>query len=802
MKFCRLCLDCRKDILYVNTYSSAIYNSKVFNKAVTTITGIQIKNYEKNFQYICQICCIKITKLYQFRKQAEIHDQVLKAKYGEMLTSAPSNLLEISRCSIVRDYSADLTMTLYYTIEQVINAINKVFGKAPTRNGLHSSAKVEEKSSQLQQRLPKVNIRKVPPKDKPLVYSNISVFNSLNNKENPTLDNVVISKIVIKKVDKSNSIDNDNRSSTSEAASRPPSILRKRLLSSSSEESIPKAVKSPLYTVSPQKNNVLKLKKVVSSKKRKSLEVQSTKDNDRDSEDNKNKTKKTCKRRPIIESDSSSSEDDVADNCAPELPASNSTSTLSEIPKDAFINSLNLKPKSTNISEKSDSSSCSDEGTFQEPVWIPITQKSENIFMCDICNNMYHSQHGLKLHRRNHLKCKLCKCQFPTFELAKAHSKSNCLNDLTKNLPEIPLIKVDTAKEIVLQYKSVFDDYFLYTLNKPNPFVDDVSDNSTKDSGIESIPAYPHLSHVEAEDENVTVEEVECEQVDTAQSSNPTISESIDLIDDDDEITVVSFEPPALKQPTSNSPLVVGHIAPKISFQHKDNIHRYTDDRNENDILWNLFKKHRRKKEAETQTNFPSNANIAYTPSNLIVLENMVSELNSFKIPVNLSFSPQIKASIEKPKAAEKPKCFFNWKKLPVLSIDARIIQQYTSKRFVNIEAPAPPRSVIMNSPLNLTNSGYNGVNNLPVNNINPNVAFFYTTPILASQVNGNSIAMVPMVPNCPETSKTPNTSQPPNQSPNTPNLVQVDQCTSVVTPHPGTVTYSNIKVKNINDLI
>lgn len=81
--------------------------------------------------------------------------------------------------------------------------------------------------------------------------------------------------------------------------------------------------------------------------------------------------------------------------------------------------------------------------------------KSEDIFTCNVCEEIFDTEYKSILHRKKHTKCKLCNRRLKTWREQVTHFKTNCYLDLMKNLPSVKLMRIDEHKEIVNKYPNI-----------------------------------------------------------------------------------------------------------------------------------------------------------------------------------------------------------------------------------------------------------------------------------------------------------------------------------------------------------
>lgn len=269
---------------------------------------------------------------------------------------------------------------------------------------------------------------------------------------------------------------------------------------------------------------------------------------------------------------------------------------------------------------------------------LTLQTKTVEVFICKFCNKVFDNQRQLKYHMKVHLICKICRMKFQNIQQSLKHLHNGCPK-ITTNLPWIKICRVDKIPSIVLKYKKIFDEFF--TEIKGNDSIE-CSSNISGDTFClnnsdcevdepEPIPIkveelnVPRLSLVNSFDdtllEPMKVEEIEDETIESVSKIRPKVM----LVDECRQL----FDPPTLL--------------------------------NEDTLLNNLFSYHN-KIHAEAQTMPPT---IKLINSSCILLENMASELEHSRIPIELTVNATLSASFVVNNVKKEPcDVLFSWNHL------------------------------------------------------------------------------------------------------------------------------------------
>lgn len=111
---------------------------------------------------------------------------------------------------------------------------------------------------------------------------------------------------------------------------------------------------------------------------------------------------------------------------------------------DAFSN-VNLSPKDVSVIKY----------PCPQSDLLSPSGKSDSVFTCNVCEEIFDTEQKSILHRRKHAKCKFCSKRLNTWREQVTHFKTNCYLDLMKNLPSVKLIRIDEHKETIRKYPNI-----------------------------------------------------------------------------------------------------------------------------------------------------------------------------------------------------------------------------------------------------------------------------------------------------------------------------------------------------------
>lgn len=412
----------------------------------------------------------------------------------------------------------------------------------------------------------------------------------------------------------------------------------------------------------------------------------------KNSSQNRRAKKRTAKRSQTTSRKRAFSKDDDTTEIIPEkkkriycnknsLSASNKVDLPKECPSDKkvqkaiFTSSLELEPVGAPLPEVIEVS-LTELIEVPQPDLIEIPQPElieaplpelidsglrKEIFLCPICNNVYDTKKELIDHEKIHLTCKFCKQRLRNLKSLTKHQNESCYINIVKNQPILKVEKVDCVPSIVEKYAEAFK---VADTNKQVTAESDLNCNEDIDYGksvpnIEQVVLPMPWDNLYIENEEAVANPyggIQSEKNSLAgienADNNQTKNLEIVCISDDDDDDVQCMEIPRHKIVENSYVIAANEPAASTSKIHTadDQISALNklplqNNLSETEMLRSLFKKHSYsaiKSENSTQTFAASSSNIRYTNTNLIILENMFSELFLYKIPVLLESQSRI----------------------------------------------------------------------------------------------------------------------------------------------------------------
>ncbi|XP_018333638.1 uncharacterized protein LOC108742806 isoform X2 [Agrilus planipennis] len=127
-----------------------------------------------------------------------------------------------------------------------------------------------------------------------------------------------------------------------------------------------------------------------------------------------------------------------------------------EVQKEIFTSSLGLTPSDKRlITEEIDADVIYKTSPSKSVMFE--TLKEVNLFVCNICNRVCDTRKELTEHQRIHLHCKFCKTKVKSIDALLEHNNETCFVNLTKNLPNVVLLRADKDPKMINKYRKAFE---------------------------------------------------------------------------------------------------------------------------------------------------------------------------------------------------------------------------------------------------------------------------------------------------------------------------------------------------------
>lgn len=246
--------------------------------------------------------------------------------------------------------------------------------------------------------------------------------------------------------------------------------------------------------------------------------------------------------------------------------------------------------------------------------------KSDTIFTCNVCEQIFDSEQRRMLHQRKHSKCKFCNKTLRTWREQVTHFKTNCYLDLRKSLPFVKLSRIDEDKQTVSKYP---DSFGVKTINNKIKIVEDDFETTLKE---EELCIVDNQSATDIQQADIAIELHQCSTVEIEKSK---------LCNGTDGSSKSAETPNVLKNHEKNekasrfsSSLVVNGISS----------HNVGGLNEKVTILEELFNKHSKRtdlKDASCVQLLPCNSNIVKTASNAVIYQGLYKQLDHYKVPLH-----------------------------------------------------------------------------------------------------------------------------------------------------------------------
>lgn len=305
-----------------------------------------------------------------------------------------------------------------------------------------------------------------------------------------------------------------------------------------------------------------------------------------------------------------------------------------------------------------------------EDLLLSHSGKSVDVFTCSMCEKMFDSQRKRLNHQKRHLRCKLCKKHWNTWEEYTLHVKTSCKINLTRNSPCVKLKRIDKDKELIRQYPQAFKVLGI-TVPLPNEILsalhnikeeeliilDDTTGNGSEKRSVthsnndtQSLFLDKRLSNstdirmerpsavIEPNEDvqNSAIMEKDLHRQMCATSKETNVETKAVLKPSEnaqsDSILEKFIRNSLKKQSSSNSELILNGISSYVvaDLRHKDEVIQ---------MLFNKYKGKQNTSNTNSETVSLSRFNIIHTSLNSITYQNLYEHLINYKIPVSFTRS-------------------------------------------------------------------------------------------------------------------------------------------------------------------
>ncbi|KAF5283978.1 hypothetical protein FQR65_LT13670 [Abscondita terminalis] len=263
----------------------------------------------------------------------------------------------------------------------------------------------------------------------------------------------------------------------------------------------------------------------------------------------------------------------------------------------------------------------------RDSLFIIDNNKSLKVFICPTCSLVCETKKMLVFHQRKHFSCTSCKKKFKSLTALETHVNYECLTSRVKDNAMIQLVRVDTIPTMIEKYSKAFE-----VLNK----YDSDSDGIYND---DSLQYYDY--------DMECIDDVKIEVENHEVTNNTKIENDLNVICiSDDNSNDVSIVLETERIHVQESYLVkFGNTLYEINTVHK----------NENEMIKYLFQKYYASNttSTKTQTLQATNKNIRCKEKNIIILEQMLSELQIHRVPIRLECKSKVCARYSKPQCVQ-----------------------------------------------------------------------------------------------------------------------------------------------------
>lgn len=178
----------------------------------------------------------------------------------------------------------------------------------------------------------------------------------------------------------------------------------------------------------------------------------------------KKRGKPKSKRKRIIDSDDSDDED-FHDEIIPQKKDRSSIKRIQlpkkleltldtfsdlESTKQVFTSSLELTPSLSRANP-------SHENNTKD--LLSRSGKTENVFICSVCQLIFDTKRELSQHSKTHLTCKFCKTKVRNVSDLHDHLGTTCFIAIEANPPDLKLHRIDEVPSVVDRYREVFEEF-------------------------------------------------------------------------------------------------------------------------------------------------------------------------------------------------------------------------------------------------------------------------------------------------------------------------------------------------------
>lgn len=156
--------------------------------------------------------------------------------------------------------------------------------------------------------------------------------------------------------------------------------------------------------------------------------------------------------------------------------------------------------------------------------------KSENIFVCNLCQLIFDTKKELAQHTKKHLKCKFCKQNVKNISDLHEHLQRTCFIAIEANPPDLKLTRIDEVASVVEKYREVFDEF-----------------KKTCSSDTLAVKRRQLAPSIESKNESMETRDIENYYSNTNPSKSQSVSTVVErddcvmiISDDDDNVTGAS----------------------------------------------------------------------------------------------------------------------------------------------------------------------------------------------------------------------------------------------------------------------
>ncbi|KAF2905712.1 hypothetical protein ILUMI_00464 [Ignelater luminosus] len=747
---CRLCSISRNLVDAFDEQRAR--NLKTIRYVIWMATGVEIKETDKASKMVCQRCCEIAVKMYKYRTNALINDKLLKERCDQPYTAPVINQDEILRLSseIVNEYIANIKQSNLtsgssnsktvssHLLKQLSSSTNTVSNptskKHPSlrrnrivREVAHRHPSIcklykqytdvilpvdvfksdvspvisldstevsdwyAEQANNIQKRLTSIIIKKIPwESEVPSIGENLIPNDMQSSTDKKDFGNLNIN---------TNNSNNDSKDINTvlfhcqKDKEQPPFTVAKNVPQRARKKTTRKIHSSRKRSIDDEEDEIIPEKKIRSFNnkqvKNASNKVDLPNQLPSDTKEQKTIFTSSLELTPVV----SSPVDQISVTPSPSLFLK-STSSITTLPS-LFAKPVTLLPipKPDSIAPLFEQVDCQN---------VMAAEKTLSIFICSICNQLCDTKKELQDHEKIHLTCKFCKMRLRNLVLLQQHQNETCFINIVKNPPNLQLTRVDSIKSIVQKYSEAFE-----VLSENNSLYQDTLDNTNNDS-VKDFEAVTNMFRSEMEvsastSSQLTVCSDSQKVMDRTRQANSATLEIVSFLDEHREISKAIAKLPikatvAKESATSSNKANVTSISlSKLNTSSKPQNYA-----NEKEMIQSLFTKYNSaslKCNASSDTSDMPKNSIVCTNTNLIVLEDVLSELDKYKILVYFSFKPRVSAKFQEQPLVTEERILESWKNKTVIDVQ----RQSGSSVYIKTNPPNKVSLKLSNVTLNGT---------------------------------------------------------------------------------------------------